>query len=126
MENQKNLAVIICNYNKGSRTADCIQSVLSSRHFVIGDNLKIFVVDNASDDDSVAIITNMYGDRISLTRSDTDLGSCGGLNLGIEQALSEGFGYICCIGEEVTAEPNALKIMLDYMVSTPTVGLVGV
>lgn len=125
MENQERIAVVICNHNKGDRTTDCIRSVLSSHHFVIGDTLKIFVVDNASDDNSAAVITKAYGDRISFTRSDSDLGSCGGLNLGIEQALSEGFPYICCMGEEVTADPDALKTMFDFMAATPSAGLVG-
>ncbi len=105
MENQERLAVVICNHNKGNRTTDCIRSVLSSHHFVIGDTLKIFVVDNASDDNSAAVITKAYGDRISFTRSDSDLGSCGGLNLGIEQALSEGFPYICCMGKRSQPTP---------------------
>ncbi|MDE7322920.1 MAG: glycosyltransferase family 2 protein [Lachnospiraceae bacterium] len=125
MENQEKLAVVICNYNKGARTIDCIQSVLSSHHFVIGSNLKIFVVDNASTDGSAAIIAKKYGNKISFTRSDVDLGSGGGLNLGMKQALSEGFRYICCMGEDVTAEPDALKAMLDFMVTTPSVGLAG-
>lgn len=125
MGNQEKLAVVICNYNKGTSTIDCIRSVLSSRHFVNGDTLKIYVIDNASDDDSAAVITKEYGDKISFTHSNTDLGSCGGLNLGIKQALSEGFRYICCLGEQVTAESNALKTMLDFMVSTPSVGLLG-
>jgi len=39
--------------------------------------------------------------------------------------LSEGFPYICCMGEEVTADPDALKTMFDFMAATPSVGLVG-
>lgn len=125
MAKQEKLAVVISNYNKGASTIECIESVLSSRNLSIGENLKIFVIDNASDDDSAAIITKAYGDQISFTHSDIDLGSCGGLNLGIGHALSEGFHYICCLGEEITAEPDALRTMLDYMVSTPSVGLAG-
>ncbi len=124
MKNQEKLAVVICNHNKGTSTVDCIASILASGPDSDG-GLQIFVVDNASEDDSEAVITAAYGDRITFTRSDTDLGSGGGLNLGIEQALRSGFEYICCLGEEISAAPGALRIMLDYMASTPSAGLVG-
>lgn len=125
MKNQEKLAVVICNYNKGKSTADCIASVLASKLPNMDHSLKIFVTDNASDDDSAAVITGRYGEQIAFTRSDTDLGSCSGLNLGIEQALQEGYAYICCLGEEITVAPDTLQIMLAYMTSNPSAGLVG-
>lgn len=125
MINQEKLAVVICNHNKGNSTVDCIASVFASQQLDVDSKLKIFVIDNASDDDSEAVITDAYGNSITLTHSDTDLGSCGGLNLGIEHALRDGFEYICCLGEEITVAPDALKIMLDYMAATPSAGLAG-
>lgn len=125
MGNQKKLAVVICNHDKSKNTADCIASVLASELPDVENSLKIFVIDNASNDAGESLITNTYGDQISFTHSDTDLGSCGGLNLGIEQALKESFAYICCLGEEITVAPDALKIMLDYLDANPSTGLVG-
>ena len=125
MKNQEKLAVVICNYNKGKSTVECIASVLASRQPDAEDCMKIFVVDNASDDDSQAVITETYGDRITWMHSDVDLGSGGGLNLGIERALQEDFAYICCLGEEITVAPDALKVMLDYMAANPSTGLAG-
>lgn len=134
MESTEKLAIVICNHNKGTETINCIHSVLSSAYFQSNYNsdgtlrgLKIYVIDNASDDDSQNLITTNYKGQnaISFMRSDKDLGSCGGLNLGIRQALLEGFQYICCLGEEVTIAPDALKIMLDFMQSHPNVGLLG-
>jgi len=132
VENNKKLAVIICNHNKGNDTITCIESVIASNGFHIGSDkpnssheLKLYVIDNASDDDSQQLITAKYGGLIHFTHSDKDLGSCGGLNLGIKQALSDDFRYICCLGESVTAEPDALKTMLDFMAENPHAGLVG-
>lgn len=125
MKYQEKLAVVICNHNKGNSTVDCITSVLASKQLDVDNCLKIFVVDNASDDDSQSVITDAYGDQITFTHSDIDLGSCGGLNLGIEQALRENFEYICCLGEEITVAPDALKVMLDYMAANPSTGLAG-
>lgn len=125
MKDLEKLAVVICNHNKGKSTVDCIASVLASGQPEAGSSLKIFVIDNASDDDSLAVITGAYEKQITLIRSDTDLGSCGGLNLGIGQALQEGFQFICCLGEEITVAPDALTVMLEHMASTPAAGLAG-
>lgn len=125
MENQKKLAVVICNHNKSKSTIDCIASVNASRLSGMESSLKIFVIDNASDDGNESMIPNTYGNQISFVHSDTNLGSCGGLNLGIGKALEEGFAYICCLGEEITAAPDALNCMLDYMIANPSTGLVG-
>lgn len=125
MENQKKLAVVICNHNKAESTVNCIASVLGSERFDVYHNLKIFVIDNASDDNSKSVITDAYGDKITFTYSAMDLGSCGGLNLGIEQALQEDFEYICCLGEEITTAPDALSVLLDFLAATPSAGLAG-
>ncbi|MDE6622554.1 MAG: hypothetical protein K2K74_19100, partial [Lachnospiraceae bacterium] len=45
--------------------------------------------------------------------------------LGIEQALQEDFEYICCLGEEITAAPDALSVLLDFLAATPSAGLAG-
>jgi hypothetical protein len=96
--------------------------VKSSKGFDDG-SLKIFVIDNASDEDYTPLASLLPD--ISFTRSDKDLGSCGGLNLGISAALSEGYRYVCCLGESVTVEPHSLKIMLNYLIDNPNTGLVG-
>lgn len=79
------------------------------------DLLQIFVVDMASTDNSVSIIEKRFGSQVKLTRCNEDLGSCGGLNIGIQQALDTGCDYICCLGEAVTVEPHALKNMMRFM-----------
>ncbi len=130
---KEKLAVVICNHNKGMDTICCIRSVLNSSGFQTASSqtdktlceLKLYVIDNSSTDESEALITAHYGDAISFTRSDKDLGSCGGLNLGMKQALADGFSYICCLSEEVTVDPNALRIMYNFLSRQPTVGLVG-
>ncbi len=68
MKDLEKLAVVICNHNKGKSTVDCIASVLASGQPEAGSSLKIFVIDNASDDDSLAVITGAYEKQISLIR----------------------------------------------------------
>ena len=119
------LGIVISNYNKGNETLRCLRSVFNSQG--LGE-YKIFIVDNASTDDSYKIIFDAVMESrrdITLTRCEHDLGSGGGLNLGIRQALDSGCGYVCCLGEEVTVEPDTLATMLEYMHSNPGTGMTG-
>ena len=123
------LGIIICNYNKCEETLECIESVFHSRGLA-QESYKLYVIDNASTDDSaVHIFDEMtrlkYHDRISLTVSSEDLGSCGGINLGMKQALWDGCKYICCLGEAVTVHEDALHNMLHFLAQNPNVGMVG-
>lgn len=125
----KKLGIVICNYNKGEETLACIESVFRSRGLA-AKSYKLYVIDNASTDDSaVRIFDEMtrlkYHDRISLTVSSEDMGSCGGINLGIKQALHDGCEYICCLGEAVTVHEDALCNMMRFLAQNPNVGMVG-
>lgn len=118
------LGIVISNHNMGHKTVECISSVFDSDI----DFFQIFVVDMASSDDSVSIIKNAinhFGNFIRLTCCNEDLGSCGGLNIGIRQALAAGCDYICCLGEAVTVEPSALQNMVRFMRANPNVGMAG-
>lgn len=115
------LGIVISNHNMGHKTVECISSVFNSNI----DSFQVFVVDMASSDNSVSIIKDHFGDRITLTCRDKDLGSCGGLNIGIQKALTAGCEYICCLGEAVTVEPSALQNMMRFMQANPNVGMVG-
>lgn len=125
----KKLGIVISNYNKYDETLECIETVLQSNGLEANEP-KIYIVDNASTDASAKPISDRiaqsaYKNRLFLTISPNDLGSCGGLNLGIRQALEEECEYICCLGEAVTVEKNALCVMLNFMENNPTVGMVG-
>lgn len=115
------LGIVISNHNMGHKTVECISSVFCSNI----DSRHIFVIDMASSDNSVSIIEEHFGKQIKLTCCNEDLGSCGGLNIGIQQALAAGCDYVCCLGEAVTAEPSALQNMMRFMQSNPNVGMVG-
>lgn len=115
------LGIVISNHNMGHKTMECITSVLHSDI----DAVSIFVVDMASSDDSVSVLETHFKDRITLIQCPDDLGSCGGLNIGIRQALDARCEYICCLGEVVTVEPSALKNMVRFMQANPNVGMTG-
>lgn len=122
---REQLAVIISDYNRDTETLECIDSVLSSVGFD-KDTLRIYVVENACLEKACKGSLKLpKNDNIILISSQIDLGSSGGLNLGIDLAMRDGYKYICCLGEMITVEPHALRIMLDYLIDNPDTGLAG-
>ena len=115
------LGVLIYNNNKGKELLDCIQSVLSSDM----DDYDIFVIDDASTDDSVKLLQHTYQNRIEILKNAEQIGSCKSLCLGVQQVLDHGYEYLCCLGNDVTVAPDTLSSMLTYLKTNPEVGIVG-
>lgn len=119
--NRKQVGIVICNYNKSSYVVNCIQSVLESDT----DDYDIYVVDNASTDDSVARIRKKYEDKVTLLVNETNLGGSGGFNTGIRKALEAGYPYIMCLDNDVLVDESAVSSLLTYMQEHPEIGMLG-
>lgn len=117
----KTTGVVICNYNKSRDVVNCIQSVIESRT----DDYDLYVVDNASTDDSVEQIRSKYGDRVNLIINSENLGGSGGFNAGIRKVVSEGYKYVWCLDNDVLVDENALSALVEFMDSHSDVGMTG-
>lgn len=117
----KKIGIVICNYNKREYVVNCIQSVLESKT----DDFDIYVVDNASTDDSVEAITKKYGDRVTVLVNAENLGGSGGFNTGIRKVLEEGYEYLYCLDNDVLVDENAVGALADYLDAHEDTGVAG-
>lgn len=115
------IGVVICNYNKSQYVVECIRSVLESD---IKD-YEIYVVDNASTDDSVAQIEANFQGKVKLLRNEENLGGSGGFNRGIREALLQGHPYLICLDNDAMLDERAAGALLRYMQEHPQVGMLG-
>lgn len=115
------IGVVICNYNKSQYVVNCIQSVLESDI----DDYTIYVVDNASTDDSVMQIEQKFKDRVLLLQNEENLGGSGGFNRGLREALDKGHPYIMCLDNDVLVDEAAIRTLFHYMQTHPEVGMLG-
>lgn len=115
------IAAVICNYNKSACVTACIQSVLESKFQAFD----IFVVDNASTDDSVEQIRTLFGDKVTLFVNKENLGGSGGFNTGIRYAVEKGYDYVWCLDNDVMVDENALGELYRFMESHPRAGMAG-
>lgn len=101
------LAVILVNYNGKQYNEACIGSV-----FANGDSceMKIIVVDNASQDDSMDILRKRYGadERVELIALDDNYGFSYGNNVGIRRARAWGADAVLLLNNDTEIAPDML------------------
>lgn len=117
----KSIGIVICNYNKCSYVLNCIQSVLESK---IKD-FDIYVVDNASTDNSVNKINEIYNNKVNLIINNENLGGSGGFNTGIRKVIEKNYKYIMCLDNDVQVDENAVGELYNFLEQHKDVGMVG-
>jgi hypothetical protein len=112
------LAVVIVNYNLSPDTIDCIHSVLKSDF----SPLRIIVVDNGSDDDSINNILGAFP-HIEMIELPQNTGFARGYNTGMDYALHVGATHIFILNNDTTVESTAISALLDskWDVSIPKI-----
>lgn len=110
------LSIVILNWNVRELLDRCLAS-LRSDHYA----LEIIVVDNASRDDSVAIVREKYP-QVTLIANTENRGFTGGNNQGI--AASRG-RYVMVLNPDTEVLGDALDRMVRYLDEHPDVGALG-
>lgn len=106
------IAIILVNYNGKQYNTACIESILAGKG---GYEKKIYVVDNASRDDSMQILQERYGDsaEIELIRLDDNYGFSYANNVGIHKALEEGAEYVLLLNNDTEIAPDMLEMLIQ-------------
>ena len=117
----KNIAVIVCNYNKKEYIIKCLESL--QRQTVT--YFDIYVVDNASTDESVQEIQHIYGDKLTLICNDENLGGSGGFNSGINEAYDKGYKYFVLLDNDVVLQEDFISVLFNDMEENTDVGIMG-
>ena len=85
MTQNKQLSIIIVNFNSGLYAVDCIASLFKQ----VNINFEIIVVDNASQDNGIELLRENFSDQITLIESKENLGFGRANNLAVSQACGE-------------------------------------
>ena len=102
------LSIIIVNFNTSHLLRDCLDSI-----FKYSPNRKfgVVVVDNASSDGSVEKVKKEFP-KVSVIRSDKNLGFAGGNNLGIESREAK---YYLLLNSDTIVPVGSLDSLVDFM-----------
>ncbi len=112
------LSIIIVNYNTADLLPACLDSVMAQRD----QWQKVFVVDNNSTDNSVALIKQSYP-QVELIDNHENVGFGTANNQAAEQSKSD---LLFLLNPDTILQPRCLVAMREYMDQQTQVGLGGI
>ena len=110
-------SIITVNYNSGTALKEMLDSLLPQKR---GD-VEIIIVDNASVDDSIALITS-YQDRARLIQSPDNEGFSKGVNRGLTVASGK---FILLLNPDTIVNEGALAALEQFMAENTEAGIAG-
>ncbi|MBN1454108.1 MAG: glycosyltransferase family 2 protein [Anaerolineales bacterium] len=114
------LSIIILNWNAAEDTIRCVQQVQSWQRI----NPQIFIVDNASSDNSADHIAQTCS-TIHLIRNTANLGFAGGNNRAITASLAEGDAPLLLLNNDAFIDEESVLQLLETLHSDSQIGIVG-
>jgi glycosyltransferase involved in cell wall biosynthesis len=112
------VSVLLSVHNDARFLAAAVESVL--RQTV--DDLELIVVDDASTDETPAVLSAVRDSRLRLLRNERRLGLAASLNRGLDEAKGR---YAARLDADDVALPQRLESQLARMTATPPVAAVG-
>ena len=116
----KKLTIVIVSYNVRYYLEQCIVSVQRAARDI---DYEIYVVDNASSDDSTSYLRHRFGNDITLVESQHNEGFARANNIAIRQSQSE---YVLLLNPDTFIAEDCLQQVLTFMDEHPKAGGVGV
>lgn len=104
------VSIIIPHYNGSAMLSKCLESLQKTTY----PNFKIILADNASEDNSVQMVSEDFP-SVDVIRLDSNKGYAGGCNAGIVAAKKS--DYVVLLNNDVLVDPEWLTIMVDVMES---------
>lgn len=103
----QSIGVILVNYRDAQDTCDCIDSLFKSDY----KKIQIYVVDNASNDESIRIFEEKYHDKICLISLPDNVGFGNANNIGIEHAFENGDDAVLILNNDTIVDKKMINIL---------------
>lgn len=101
--------IILVNYNGIEDTIECLNSLKNIDYM----DYKIIVVDNASSDNSLKILSELTDNQLIILNTSKNLGFAGGNNIGIQYAVSNGAEYILLLNNDTLVSADFLSRLMN-------------
>lgn len=112
------VGIVLLNWNRPKDTLACLASLEALTY----QNWTAVVVDNDSNDNSIALIRDKFPE-VQVIAASQNFGFSKGNNLGIEYALQEGAEFILVLNNDTIVKPDFLSLLVQAMQEQPKVGI---
>jgi GT2 family glycosyltransferase len=114
------VGIVILNWNGWRDTIDAVTSTRELTYL----NHRVYVVDNASTDDSEANL-RAWAPELTIIQSGGNLGWSGGNNAGIRAASRDGCRHVLLLNNDAMMRPKSLTALIDAAERLPDAACVG-
>lgn len=111
MSAPQTVAAVVVTYNRAAKLARVLDALEAQTR--VPD--RIYVVDNASTDDTQALMQARQSETVHHLRLAKNVGGAGGFNTGVKAAYADGFGQIWISDDDAYPEPDALDRLIDAL-----------
>jgi GT2 family glycosyltransferase len=111
------VSIIMVNYNTRQLTKNSIDSIFEKTNDL---SFEVILVDNSSSDGSVELFKD--DSRVTFVESGANIGFGGGNNLGAQYANGR---FLLFLNPDTLLKNNAIKILADFLKTTPQAGICG-
>ncbi|PIR66451.1 MAG: glycosyltransferase family 2 protein [Parcubacteria group bacterium CG10_big_fil_rev_8_21_14_0_10_36_14] len=112
------LSIIIVNWNTRQLLEGCLDSIYKNTHNI---NFDIFVVDNASHDNSAEMVEEKFS-QVHLIKNNKNVGFATANNQAIRQATGK---YILILNPDTLILSNTIEHALEIIKNYPEIGILG-
>ena len=112
------LSIIIVTYNAGRLLKECIDSIYKES---ITTPFDVWVVDNNSQDDSIAMIKECFS-KVNLIENGTNIGFAKANNMALSRSKAD---YFLLLNPDTVVHDNAIEKVVKFVDRSPEVGIVG-
>ena len=111
------ISLIIINWNTKQLLVDCINSIKEQTKST---SYEIIVVDNASKDDSVAVVSSLFPE-VKIIVNPENYGFSKANNIGINQSSGR---YVCLVNSDIIVLDNAIDKLVAHADTNNAIGLI--
>ena len=110
------VSICLPTYNRAGYLRKCIRSILAQSYA----DLEVIVLDNASSDDTGAVVREFDDPRLQYHRNERNIGPFGNMNLGISLARGE---YICIAHDDDAYLPDFVERVVSLLEANPSMAM---
>lgn len=112
---------VVLTWNNFADTDECLASLAAQDY----PNYRMVVVDNGSQDGSLARLKERWAPRVRFLEMGTNLGVPAGYNAGLRLALDEGADYALLLNNDIVVAPDLIARLVEAFGRSPRLGAVG-
>ena len=115
----KKVGIVLVNYKDyASKYLDACRNSLRGQTYT---DFTVYIIDNASSDESLKYLKESYSEAVVLPRADGNY--CAANNLGMNQAIKDGCDYLVAANMDTEFEPDWLKELVAALDNNVSAGI---